>query len=73
MHLKEMYFRFGGSKKLLSHNESELKNTLLSEIASQLGIKHIHSSQYKPQANGMILASHYFLKNCIIKFTKKVK
>ena len=45
-YLKEIYCQFCESHKILSDNGSELKNKLLAEAASQLGIKHIFSSLY---------------------------
>ena len=34
----------------------------------QLGVKHkIYSPPYRPQSNGRIESSHYFLKDCISK------
>ena len=70
-YLKEVYCRFGGSQKILSHNGSELKNSLFSKVATQVGIKHSFSSPNRFQASGHIESSHKFFKNCIRKFTMK--
>ena len=59
-YLKDTYCRFGGSKKTLSGNGSEFKNSLFSEVATHLGIKHLYSSPCRCQVNRWIKASHNF-------------
>ena len=71
-YLREIYCRCGERRKK-SDNGSDFKNSLLVEVASQLGIKHIQSSPYRSLANGQIDAIHKFLENCIGKFTSKGK
>ena len=68
-HLKEVYCRLGWRRKILSDSGSEFKNSLISDVATELGIKHSFSSPYRPKANGLIEASHNFLKNCVRIFT----
>ena len=62
-YLKDIYCRFRGSRKILSDNGSEFKNSLFSELTTQLRIKCMYSSPYGPQANGKIKTSHKFFKN----------
>ena len=64
-YLKEKYCTFGSSWKFVSYIGSEFKNALFAEDAIQVGVKHLYSSPYRPQANGRIEASHMSLKNCI--------
>ena len=41
------------------------------DVTPQLGIWHIFSSHYRPQANGRVESFHKFLRNCIRIFTIK--
>ena len=61
-------FMFSVSRKILSDNSTEFKNSLFEEVAKQLGVEHkIYSPVYRPQANGRIEGFHKFLKECISK------
>ena len=69
---KEVYWCSVGSNEILTDNGNKLKNKLFfSEVTSQLGIKHIFPSPYRPQVNGIIESFYKFLKNFICKFTLK--
>ena len=68
--LKE-YHSFRGSRKILSDDGSEFKNSLFAKVATLVWIKHSFSSPYRPQAIACIEASCKFHKKCIRKFTMK--
>ena len=53
-YLTHAAFTFGNSRKILSDNGTEFKNTLFKEVAKQLGVERkIYSPVYRPQANGL--------------------
>ena len=67
-YLTHVAFTFRNSRKILSDNGTEFKNTLFEEVAKQLGVERkIYSLVYRPQANGHIEGFHKFLKECISK------
>ena len=71
-YLPHIAFTFGNSRKILSDNSTEFKNTLFEEVAKQLGVERkIYSPVYRPQANGWIEGFHKFLKECISKHMVK--
>ena len=72
-YLTHVTFTFGNSRKILSDNGTEFKNTLFEEVAKQLGVERkIYSPVYRPQANGQIKGFHKFLKECISKHMVEV-
>ena len=67
-YLNEVYFRFGGSRKILSDNEIEFKNKMFEEVAKKLGCEvRAYSPPYRPQSNGKIECFHKFSKACMGK------
>ena len=48
-YLKEVYFIFDGSGKILSDNGDEFKYSLFSKVAIHLGIKHPFLFPYRPR------------------------
>ena len=67
-YLTHVAFAFRSSRKILSDNGTEFKNSLFDEVAKQLGVERkIYSPVYRPQANGRIEGFHKFLKECISK------
>ena len=65
-YLAHVTFTFGVSRKILSDNGTEFKNSLFGEVAKQLGVEcKIYSPVYRPQVNGRIEGFHKFLKECI--------
>ena len=70
--LNEVYYCFGGSRKILSNNGTKLKNKLFEEVAQQLGCEvRVFSTPYRPQSNGKIECFHKFLKACMGKHISK--
>ena len=60
--------KFGGSLKILSDNETEFKNQLFANVATELGVEYkIYTPPYHPQSNGKIEGFHHLLKACISK------
>ena len=67
-YLDHIYSLFGRSVKILTDNETELKNQLFKEVVSKLDTEFsIHSPPYRQQSNGEIEEFHRFLKACIAK------
>ena len=61
-YIREVYCNFSGSYKTFTNNRSEFKNKLFSEVAAQLGIKHIFLSPNRLQTDGRSEPAHKFLK-----------
>ena len=67
-YLNEVYFRFGGSRKILSDNGMEFKNKMFEEVVKKLGCEvRAYSPPYRPQSNGKIDYFYKFLKACMGK------
>ena len=67
-YIKEVYSKYGGSRKILSDNGTEFKNKLFEQVAQDLGIEHkVYSPPYHPASNGRIEGFHSFLKACLAK------
>ena len=67
-YLHEVYYRFGGSRKILLDNGTEFKNKMFEEIAKKLGCEaRAYSPPCRPQSNGKIECFHKFLKACMGK------
>ena len=62
-----IYCTFGGSSRILTDNGSEFKNQEMKQVCEMLGIKHIFSPVYTPEANGHLEGWHRFFKACIAK------
>ena len=62
-----IYCVFGGSSRILTDNGTEFKSEEMKAICVELGIKHVFSPLYTPQANGRLEGWHRFLKACIAK------
>ena len=57
--------KFGGSLKIPSHNGTEFKNQLFTDVATELGVEYkICTPPYHPQSNGHMEGFHNFLKAC---------
>ena len=62
-YLNEVYYRFGGSRKILSDNGTEFKNKIFEEVVKELGGEvRAYSPPYRSQSNGKIECFHKFLK-----------
>ena len=55
-----IYCTFGGSSRILTDNGSEFKNQEMKQVCDTLGIKHIFSPVYTPEANGRLEGWHRF-------------
>ena len=54
-------FPFGVSRKLLTDNGTEFKNSLFAEVVKELGLERkIYSPPYRPQSNGVLEGFHKF-------------
>ena len=67
-YLDTVYYRFSGSRKILSDNGTEFKNRMFGEIAKKLGCEvRAYSPPYQPQSIGRIECFHKSLKVCMGK------
>ena len=67
-------FPFGVSRKLLTDNGTEFKNSLFAEVAKELGLERkIYSPPYRPQLNGVLEGFHKFLKASFAKHISSTK
>ena len=67
-YIKEVYSKYGGSRKILFDNGTEFKNKLFEQVARDLGIEHeVYSPPYHPALNGRREGFHSFLKACLAK------
>ena len=67
-YLNEVYYRFGGFRKILLDNGTEFKNKMFKEVAKKQGCEvRAYSPPYRPQSNGKIKCFHQFLKACMGK------
>ena len=67
-------FPFGVSRKLLTDNGTEFKNSLFTEVAKGLGLERkIYSPPYRPQSNGVLEGFHKFLKASFAKHISRHK
>ena len=67
-YMREIYYKYGGSRKILSDNGTEFKNDLFTLVAEKLGVEHkIFTPQFGPQSNRRIEGFHQFLKACLAK------
>ena len=58
-YLNEVYYRFGGSRKILSDNGMGFKNKVFEEVSKKLGCEvGAYSPPYQPQSNGKIECFH---------------
>ena len=72
VYLNEVYYRFGGSRKILSDKGTEFKNKMFQEVLKKLGCKvRTYSPPYRPQSNVKIECFHKFLKACMGKHISK--
>ena len=72
IYLEEVYYRFRGSRKILSDNSTEFKNKVFQEVSKKLGCEvKTYSPPYQPQSNGKIECFHKFLKVCMGKHISK--
>ena len=56
-------FPFRVSRKILTDNGTEFKNSLFAEVAKELGLERkIYSPPYRPQSNSVLEGFHKFLK-----------
>ena len=65
-YIDNVYYKFGGSLKILRDNGTEFKNKIFEQIAKKLGVVYkIYTPPYHPASNGRIEGFHAFLKACI--------
>ena len=63
----DIMLKFGFPRIVHSDNGTEFKSKLIENLSQQLGIRKIFISPHYPQANGKLVSSHRFIKDCIQK------
>ena len=72
VYLNEVYYRFEGSRKILSDNGTEFKNKMFQKVSKKLECDvRTYSPPYRPQSNSKIECFHKFLKACMGKHISK--
>ena len=66
-HLIQFMLRHGFPKEILSDRGGNFMSKLMEEILKRLGIKHIKSSPYHPQSNGILERWHATVKAMLRK------
>ena len=67
-------FPFRVSRKILTDNGIEFKNSLFAEVVKELGLERkIYSQPYRPQSNGVLEGFHKFLKASFAKHISRHK
>ena len=67
-------FPFGVSRKILTNNGTEFKNSLFADVAKELGLERkIYSPPYRPQSNDVLEGFHKFLKASFAKHISRHK
>ena len=67
-HLSGILANKGGSRAMLSDNNTEFKNKVLHEACNQLGIKRLFCNQFHLQGNAKVKNVHNFLKWTLTTF-----
>ena len=70
---KEIIYRYGLFKRIISNNASNLNNKMMDEVCAQFKIQHHNSMPYRPKMNGAIEATNKNLKKIIDKTTDTYK
>ena len=67
-YLSDIFAHKGGSIVILSDNEIEFKNAVLTDACEQCGIQRLHSHPFHPQGNLRIYNVHNFLTRKCTRF-----
>ena len=67
---KEIISRYGLPKRIIFDNGLNLNNDMITEICTQLKIKHHNSVPYRPKMNGAVEAANKNMKKIIAKVTE---
>ena len=62
---KEIVCRYGLPKRIISDNELNLNNDMVTEICTRFKIKHHNSVLYRPKMNGAVKAANKNVKKII--------
>ena len=57
--------RFGVPKNIITDQGTQFESAMFNQLTKSLGSKHIHTSPYHPQANGLIERFHRTLKSSL--------
>ncbi|XP_070005377.1 uncharacterized protein [Nicotiana sylvestris] len=60
-------YRFGIPKTIITDNAANLNNDLMKEVCEQFKIMHLHSTPYRPKANGAVEAANKNIKKILRK------
>lgn len=63
--IKDWISNYGIPNKITTDQGRQLESNLFNELAKRFGIKHIHTTAYHPQSNGMIERFHRTMKTAL--------
>jgi hypothetical protein len=67
--IHRIYYRYGSPDILISDNGTEFVNKILAHISAIYQVKHVTTTGYHPQANGLVEQHNQTLKNQLKAFT----
>ena len=70
---REIVCRYGLPKRIISDNELNLNNDMVTKVCTRFKIKHHNSVPYRPKMNGVVEAVNKNVKKIIAKTTKTYK
>ena len=65
--------RYGTPERIITDNDTNLNNTLITELCTQFKIQYHNSSPYRPKMNGTVEAANKNIKKIIQKMTVTYK
>lgn len=69
--LIKVFSRVGFPKEVLTDQETNLMGEVMQEMWNQLGVKHLHTSVFHPQCNGLVEKFNGSLKTMIRRFAEE--
>ena len=70
---KEIIFRYGLPRKIITDNATNLNNKMMKEMCEDFKIQHHNSMPYKPKMNGVVEAANKNIKKIVQKMTVSYK
>ena len=70
---KEIICRYGLSERIISDNELNLNNDMVTEVCTRFKIKHHNLVPYRPNMNGAVKVANKNVKKIIAKATETYK
>ena len=70
---KEIIYRYELPERIISDNELNLNNEMVTEVGTRFKIRHHNSVPYRPKMNGAVEAANKSVKKIIAKATETYK